>query len=66
MTVHVRETQQKMGHAWTNGVETFPATPLYRCTCTCGWQGAAWYSTPERAARHHERHLEAVEREAIA
>jgi hypothetical protein len=52
---------KKQGSEWTNDLgQTFPAIPLYRCECSCGWKGAAWYGSKERAHSHYARHIERI------
>jgi hypothetical protein len=56
---HHPEMLQKMGHEWTNDLgQRFPATLLFRCECSCGWRGAAWYTSKDRALGFYERHLQ--------
>ena len=58
LEAHTQNVLVKQGTEWTNDLgQTFPAVELYRCECSCGWHGAAWYSTVERAQSHFERHL---------
>ena len=60
---HEPQVHTKQGLEWTNDLgQTFPAQPLYRFGCSCGWAGAAWYASAGRAQSHYERHLESVER----
>jgi hypothetical protein len=35
---------------------------LFRFECSCGWKGAAWYASKERARGHFERHHNEAER----
>lgn len=61
MGEHEGRLLTKQGSEWTNDLgQTFPAAPLYRCECACGWRGAAWYSAPSRARGHYDRHVEEV------
>lgn len=57
MKQHTAQLLSKLGSEWTNDLgETFPAAPLYRYECSCGWKGQAWYASEERAASHFDRH----------
>ena len=52
----------KQGQPWQNDLgQHFPAVPLYRFACPCGWKGAAWYKDAGRAQGHYDRHLETVD-----
>lgn len=56
---HQPQAECKQGTEWTNEYgQTFPAMPLYRYTCKCGWEGAAWYVSVDRAFGHYRRHVE--------
>lgn len=56
---HTAQVLTKVGAEWANDLgETFPAERLYRFTCSCGWQGAAWYSDATRAEHFYDAHLE--------
>lgn len=58
METHAQNILTKQGDEWTNNLgQTFPAVPLYRAECSCGWHGLAWYATIGRAQGHYERHL---------
>ena len=58
MEMHDGTILTKQGSEWTNDLgQTFPPQTLYRCECSCGWKGAAWYTTEDRAVSHFGRHL---------
>jgi hypothetical protein len=58
-TQHAPSLLTRQGSEWTNELgQTFPAAPLYRCECSCGWRGAAWFASKERAVHTFKRHAE--------
>jgi hypothetical protein len=58
LETHTPVVMSKQGNAWRNDLgQSFPAAPLYRAACSCGWEGAAWYQSRDRAISHYDRHI---------
>lgn len=57
-TVHRMALHIKDGSPYvTDDGRQVPPHELYRCSCSCGWEGAGWYANATRAKNTFERHV---------